>query len=89
MVCVTPSSSASVHAQDPQVIRARNARATSPSLTAEQSLGQENTITCFAYLFDVLKNMSLAGHIVEGIKRKYRPETKMLGLPVFSNILTH
>lgn len=88
-ICVTLSSSASVHAQNPQVIRARNARATSPSLTAEQSPGQENIITCLAYLFAVLKNISLAGHIVGSIKRKYRPATKMLDLPVFSTILTH
>lgn len=61
---VVPSSSASVHVQDPQVVRARNARAISPSLAAEQSPGQANTITCLAYLFDVLKNISIVGHVV-------------------------
>lgn len=50
---VIPSSSASVHAQDPQVVRPRNARAVSPSLAAEQSPGQGNTITCLVYVSDV------------------------------------
>lgn len=86
---VIPSSSASVHAQDPQVIRARSARATSPSLTAEQSPSQDNTITCLAYLFDMLKKVSIVGCVVGTIKRKYRAETKMLDLPVSSTILTH
>lgn len=49
-VCVIPSSSASVHAQDPQVVRARNARAISP-YRAEPWPGEHHHLPCSPFWY--------------------------------------
>jgi len=59
-------SSATVRAQDPQVVRARDAGSASPSPAAEQSPDQGDTITCFSHLTEVQNNLSFSviGHVV-------------------------
>lgn len=81
-------SSASVRAHDPQVVRARDAGAASPSPAAEQSPGQGDTITCLSYLFEVQK-MSLS--LLQGTQWEHQEKIQngKLILPVFSTILTH